>query len=278
MAYSFEFFPPKTAQGAERLRAERAALAALEPAFFSVTFGAGGSTRDGTLETVREIQREGRVPAAPHISCIGADEQSLRALLDAYHDLGIRRLVTLRGDANAEAPLGARFRHASDLVAFIRETTGDRFHIEVAGYPEFHPESGGAKADLEALARKVAAGADSVITQYFFNADAYFRYRDSLAARGIDVPVVPGVMPITNFVQLARFSDKCGAEIPRWIRWRLADFGDDLDSLRAFGFEVTLELCRRLLDGGAPGLHLYALNRSQPAIDLWQALGLAPAR
>ncbi len=274
--FSFEFFPPRSPEAAARLRAARDALAALRPAYISVTFGAGGSTRELTYETVREIQAAG-IPAAPHISCIGASRDDLRAQLDGYRALGIRRLVALRGDLpSGMGGTGGEFRHADELVAFIRETTGDHFHIEVAAYPEFHPQAAGAGEDLRHFAHKVAAGADSALTQYFYNADAYFAFVEDCRRLGVDVPIVPGIMPITNYKQLARFSDACGAEIPRWIRWRLEDFGDDLDALRAFGLDVTTELCRRLLEGGAPGLHFYTMNRAEPTVEIYRRLGLAP--
>ena len=274
-SFSFEFFPPRSEDAAARFAQARRALLLLQPDYVSVTFGAGGSTRDLTLDTVTTLAREGDVPVAPHISCIGATATSLRELLDAYRSLGIRRLVALRGDLPSgmgDAP--GEFRYASDLVAFIRRETGDWFHLEVAAYPEVHPQARSARADLDAFVRKVRAGADGAITQYFFNADAYFRFRDAAAAAGVMVPIIPGVMPITNYTQLARFSAACGAEIPRWLARRLEDFGDDRDGLRAFGTDVTLALCRRLLDGGAPGLHFYTLNRAEPTASLWQALSL----
>jgi methylenetetrahydrofolate reductase (NADPH) len=274
-SFSFEFFPPRSDDAAARFAEARQALLRLRPDYVSVTFGAGGSTRDLTLDTVAALQQGGDVPVAPHISCIGATAASLRELLDTYRALGIRRLVALRGDLPSgmgDAP--GEFRYASDLVAFIRRETGDWFHLEVAAYPEVHPQARGARADLDAFVRKVRAGADGAITQYFFNADAYFRFRDAATAAGVAVPIIPGVMPITNYTQLARFSAACGAEIPRWLARRLEDFGDDLDGLRAFGFDVTLTLCRRLIDGGAPGLHFYTLNRAEPTAALWQALGL----
>lgn len=274
--FSFEFFPPRTAEAAAQLRATREALAALKPAFVSVTFGAGGSTRDLTFETVRELQQAG-LPTAPHISCIGTTRAEIRALLERYRQLGIRRLVALRGDLpSGMGDTAGDFRYANELVAFIREATGDHFHIEVAAYPEFHPQARGARADLANFRRKVAAGADSALTQYFYNPDAYFAFVADCRELGVEVPIVPGIMPITNFKQLARFSDACGAEIPRWIRWRLEDYGGDLASLRAFGLDVTTELCRRLLEGGAPGLHFYTLNRAAPTLEIYRRLGLAP--
>ena len=276
-SFSFEYFPPRTPEAQARLSEARAALRALGPHYVSVTFGAGGSTREHTFETVAQIHAEDRVPVAPHLSCIGATRAEVDALLDRYRALGIRRLVALRGDA--PSGMGAQaegdFRYAADLVAHIRARCGDAFHLEVAAYPETHPQAAGAAADREAFRRKVAAGADGAITQYFYNADAYFHFRDWAAGAGIHIPIVPGVMPITNHAQLARFSDACGAEIPRWIRRQLEDFGDDLASLRDFGHEVVLGLCERLLQGGAPGLHFYTLNRAGPATALWRALGLS---
>ena len=268
---SFEFFPPNTPVGLEKLVAVRAELAAEHPEFFSVTYGAGGSTQSRTLSAVRQIAEEGHV-VAPHLSSIGADRRTIQELLDLYKSLGIRRLVALRGDLPSGLVDHGDLPYASDLVRFIRETTGDWFHIEVAAYPEVHPQARSAQADLDAFVMKMAEGADSAITQYFFNADAYFRFRDAVAARGITAPVVAGVMPITNFVQLARFSDNCGAEIPRWIRMRLAGYGDDLESIRAFGLEVVTDLCRRLIDGGAPGLHFYTLNQVNPSRAIVQQL------
>ncbi|MDO5087456.1 MAG: methylenetetrahydrofolate reductase [NAD(P)H] [Comamonadaceae bacterium] len=272
VSLSLEFFPPKTPEGAQKLRATRQQLYALKPEFCSVTFGAGGSTQDGTLAAVREILAEG-VPAAPHLSCIGQTRESIRQRLADYRAAGVRRIVALRGDLPSGYGGGGEFRYASDLVAFIRAETGGHFHLEVAAYPEMHPQARSPAADLDAFAAKVAAGADSAITQYFFNADAYFRFRDELAARGLHVPVVPGIMPITNSTQLLRFSDACGAEVPRWVRLRLESLGDDTDSIRAFGLDVVSALCQRLLQGGAPGLHLYTMNQSAAALALAQRLG-----
>jgi len=274
-SFSFEFFPPRTAEGAEKLRAVREALGALGPEFFSVTFGAGGSTQQGTLETVLAIQAAGH-DAAPHISCIGTGRDTIRGLLETYRGHGIRRLVALRGDIPSGAGVGGpgEFRHANELVAFIRETFGDHFHIEVAAYPEFHPQAPSARADLANFKRKVEAGADSALTQYFYNPDAYFRFVDDCEKLGVDLPIVPGIMPITNYVQLARFSDACGAEIPRWIRKRLEGFGDDREAIAAFGLDVVTDLCRRLLEGGAPGLHFYTMNRVEPTRTIWKNLGL----
>jgi len=274
--FSFEFFPPKTPEGADKLRAVRARLAAVKPAFFSVTFGAGGSTREGTWNTVTEIADAG-VAVAPHISCIGTTRAEVASLIGEYRARGIRRLVALRGDMPSGAGAGGGdFRYASELVAFIRAETGDWFHIEVAAYPEFHPQARSAEEDLRNFARKVAAGADSAITQYFYNPDAYVRFVDEARKLGVAVPIVPGIMPITNFAQLARFSDACGAEIPRWIRLRLQGFGDDRESIRAFGLDVVTDLCEQLLAQGAPGLHFYTMNQAEPTLALWSRLGLAP--
>lgn len=258
---SLEFFPTKTPEGAVKLRAARKELYALEPEFCSVTFGAGGSTQDGTLQAVTEIMAEG-CAAAPHLSCIGQTRDSIRERLAAYGAAGVKRIVALRGDMPSGYGLGGEFRYASDLVAFVRQETGRRFHIEVAAYPEVHPQSKTPLADLDAFVAKVQAGADSGITQYFFNPDAYFRYMDDLAARGVTVPVVPGIMPITSSTQLMRFSDACGAEIPRWIRMRLQAFGDDTASIKAFGLDVVTSLCEQLRAGGAPGLHFYTMNQA----------------
>lgn len=259
--FSFEFFPPKTTEGIEKLREARAQLAQYSPEFFSVTFGAGGSTRDRTMDTVLEIQREG-YNAAPHISCISSSKAEIRQLLKEYQKHGIDRLVTLRGDVPSGEVSAGDFKYAVELVEFIRAETGDHFHIEVAAYPEFHPEAKTPAADLLNLKRKVDAGANSAITQYFYNADAYYRFIDQCANANINVPIVPGVMPIYNITQLARFSSVCGAEIPRWLKMRLEEFGDDLASLRAFGLDVVSELCDGLLQSGVPSLHFYTLNQS----------------
>lgn len=276
-ALSFEFFPPRTAEGVEKLRVVRRELSTFQPEFFSVTFGAGGSTREGTLATVTEMHRE-NVAAAPHLSCMGASRDEMRDALLHYRDLGIKRLVTLRGDlpSGSGASGTGDFRYARDLVEFVRAETGDWFHIEVAAYPEMHPQAKSPADDLANLAAKFEAGADSAITQYFYNADAYFRMVDAARALGVDAAIVPGVMPITNFIQLARFSDGCGAEIPRWIRLKLASFGDDSASIRAFGLEVVSALCERLLEGGAPGLHFYTLNQASASIAVCKRLGLKP--
>jgi methylenetetrahydrofolate reductase (NADPH) len=271
--YSIEFFPPKTPEGMDKLRAARAQLAeAIRPEFFSVTFGAGGSTRERTLETVLEIQQQG-VEAAPHLSCIGSTRADIRAILETYKQHGIRRIVALRGDLPSGMAEAGELRYASELVEFIRSETGDAFHLEVAAYPEIHPQAKSAQDDLKNFAHKVKAGANSAITQYFFNADAYFRFVDEVRALGVDVPIVPGIMPIGNFSQLARFSDACGADIPRWIRKRMEGYGDDSASIRAFGLEVVTAMCERLLAGGAPGLHFYTLNQAGLTLEIWKRLG-----
>jgi methylenetetrahydrofolate reductase (NADPH) len=271
---SFEFFPPKTAEGVAKLRETRKQLAQLQPKFFSVTFGAGGSTRDRTMDTVLEIQKEGN-EAAPHISCISSSRQEIAELLQAYKAKNIRHLVALRGDLPSGEASAGDFRYANELVTFIREQTGDWFEIEVAAYPEFHPESSSAGADLKHFKAKVDAGADAAITQYFYNTDAYFRFVDQCQALGINIPIVPGIMPIYNYTQLVRFSSVCGADIPRWLRLRLQDFGDDLPSLRSFGMDVVTELSERLIAGGAPGLHFYTLNQAGIISTIMQRLSLA---
>lgn len=270
--FSIEFFPPKTPEGMDKLRAARTQLAqTIKPEFFSVTFGAGGSTRDRTLETVLEIQHEGH-EAAPHLSCVGSTRAEIRAILDTYRQRGIRRIVALRGDLPSGMAEPGELRYASELVAFIRQETGDAFHLEVAAYPEIHPQAKSAQDDLQHFAHKVKAGANSAITQYFFNADAYFRFVDEARALGVDVPIVPGIMPIGNFSQLARFSDACGADIPRWIRKRMEGYGDDAASIRAFGLDVVTVMCERLLAGGAPGLHFYTLNQAGLTLEIWKRL------
>ncbi len=272
--FSFEFFPPKSDEAAEKLRVVRAQLAQVEPAFFSVTFGAGGSTKEGTWNTVLEMHRAG-LPVAPHISCVGTTRGQVAQLLHGYRDAGVNRLVALRGDIPSGAAGGAGdFQYANELVAFIRAETGRWFHIEIAAYPEYHPQARSPAEDLANFVRKVSAGADSAITQYFYNAEAYFRFVAEAGRAGCTVPVVPGIMPITNFAQLARFSDACGAEIPRWIRLKLASFGDDRASIRAFGLDVVADLCASLLAAGAPGLHFYTMNQAEPTLELWRRLGL----
>ncbi len=268
---SFEFFPPKTPEGAEKLRLVRQQLYTLQPEFCSVTYGAGGSTQEGTFATVGEIIAEG-VAAASHFSCIGATKASVRAQLATLKAMGVQRLVALRGDLPSGYGAGGEFHYASDLVAFIREETGDDFHIEVAAYPEVHPQAKSPQADLQAFATKVKAGADSAITQYFYNSDAYFRFVDDAHKLGVDVPVVPGIMPITSSSQLLRFSDACGAEIPRWIRLRLQAYGDDIASIKAFGLEVVTDLCDQLISAGVPALHFYTMNQSVATTEILSGL------
>ena len=270
---SLEFFPPRTPEGVEKLRATRRQLAQLKPAFCSVTFGAGGSTREGTLATVLEF-RDAGLEAVPHLSCVGGSRESIGDVLRGYREHGIRHLVALRGDHPSGTIDAGDFRFASDLVAFIREETGDWFHIDVAAYPEYHPQARSPQDDLIAFKRKIDAGADSAITQYFYNADAYWHFVDACRAMGIDAPIVPGIMPIGSYSKLARFSDACGAEIPRWIRSRLAGYGDDAAAIRAFGLDVVTELCDSLLTRGAPGLHFYTLNQAALTTTIWQRLGL----
>jgi len=270
---SFEFFPPKTPEGAAKLRVARQALYALDPEFCSVTYGAGGSTHEGTFATVKEILEEGR-EAASHFSCIGATRDTVREQLAELRAMGIRRLVALRGDLPSGYGTGGEFQHASDLVAFIRVETGDDFHIEVACYPEMHPQARSPEHDLRAFAAKVRAGANGAITQYFYNADSYFRFVEEVRQAGLDIPVVPGVMPIVSSAQLLRFSDACGAEIPRWIRLRLQSYGDDGDSIRAFGLDVVTRLCEQLVQGGAPGLHFYTMNQAAATVEICRRLGM----
>lgn len=272
--YSFEFFPPKTEEGVARLRDTREQLARLNPRFFSVTFGAGGSTRERTFEAVSEIQLESGIMAAPHLSCVGSTKDSIREILESYRNGDIRHIVALRGDLPSGMGLPGEFRYANELVDFIRSETGKHFHIEVAAYPEFHPQASNATVDLENFKRKVQAGADSAITQYFYNPDAYYNFIERCEQMDVTIPVVPGIMPITNYTQLARFSDMCGAEIPRWIRKRLEAYGDDLQSIRAFGEQVVTELCQNLLQAGAPGLHFYTMNQAEPTTSIFKNLGL----
>lgn len=270
---SFEFFPPKTPEGAAKLRTARQQLYPLKPEFCSVTFGAGGSTQEGTFATVAEILAEG-VSAASHFSCVGATRDTVRQQLVTLRDMGVQRLVALRGDLPSGYGLGGEFQYASDLVAFVRAEFGDAFYIEVAAYPEFHPQARSPQDDLQAFATKVKAGANSAITQYFYNTDAYFRFVDDAYKLGVDIPVVPGIMPITSSTQLLRFSDACGAEIPRWIRLRLQAYGDDIASIRAFGLEVVTDLCDQLRTAGVPGLHFYTMNQSGPTLEIVKNLGL----
>lgn len=274
---SCEFFPPRTEQGEANFNKARRELRVLNPLFYSVTFGAGGSTQDKTVDTVAAIQKEGGVEAVPHISCITASRESIAQMLDTYRNMGVKRLVALRGDRPSGLGTGGgEFDYAADLVRFIRETSGDYFYIEVAAYPEVHPQAENASADLRHFGEKVKAGANAAITQYFFNADSYFQFIDNCQKSGLDIPIVPGIMPITNYTQLARFSDMCGAEIPRWLRLRLQGFHDDKASLRAFGCEVVTALCHRLLESGAPGLHFYTLNQSAAVLDIAKNLGILP--
>lgn len=272
ISISFEFFPPKTEIGDAKLRATHAELAKLNPEFFSVTFGAGGSTQEKTYETVKDLIESGSA-AAPHLSCIGQTRDSVRELLASYQDIGVKRIVALRGDLPSGMVDPGDFRHANELVEFIRAETGDAFFLEVAAYPEFHPQARSAEADLKAFQRKVQAGANSAITQYFYNPDAFRRFMDDCDQMGIEIPVVPGIMPITNHTQLARFSDACGAEIPRWIRKRLEGFGDDKESIKAFGADVVSRLCQDLLADGAPGLHFYTMNQTEATLAIWNNLG-----
>ncbi len=270
---SLEFFPPKTPEGVEKLRVVRQQLYALQPEFCSVTFGAGGSTQEGTFNTVRDILAEG-VSAASHFSCIGATRDTVREQLATLKAMGVKRLVALRGDLPSGYGAGGEFQYASDLVTFIRAETGRDFQIEVAAYPEVHPQAKSPASDLQAFATKVRAGADSAITQYFYNPDAYFRFVDECIALGLDVPIVPGIMPISSSTQLMRFSDACGAEIPRWIRLRLQSYGDDLASIKAFGLDVVTSLCEQLRAGGAPSIHFYTMNQSAATLALCERLGL----
>lgn len=271
--FSFEFFPPQTAEGVTKLAATRQQLALLKPEFFSVTFGAGGSTQTRTLEAVQQIKAEGH-NAAPHLSCVGSTRANILALLNTYRDMGITRIVALRGDLPSGMGSIGEFQYANDLVSFIRDQSGDHFHIEVAAYPEFHPQAKSPRDDLLNFKRKIDAGANSAITQYFYNVDSYFYFMDACAKLGITIPIVPGIMPITKFAQLARFSDACGAEIPRWLRRTMEGYGDDTESVQSFGLDVVCSLCERLLSGGAPGLHFYTLNQAAPSKAIWHRLGL----
>lgn len=272
--FSFEFFPPKTDKGRIKLLNVSEKLGQLDPAYFSVTFGAGGSTQKGTLDTVLELKKKG-FSSAPHLSCVGSTQENIREILSSYKDNGIDRIVALRGDIPSGTLDVGEFRYANELVEFIRQETGDHFHIEVAAYPEVHPQAENAQKDLLNFKRKVDAGANSAITQYFFNLDAYLRFVEDCDALDINVPIVPGIMPITNYSQLARFSDMCGAEIPRWIRRRLEGFADDSDSIKAFGLDVVTELCHNLLEYGCPGLHFYSMNQAEPSLAIWNNLGLS---
>ena len=269
--FSFEFYPPKTDEGAASLQVVQSKLAKLKPDFFSVTFGAGGSTRDLTFTTVVDIQAKG-VSAAPHLSCVASTKANIRAILKDYQDHGITKIVALRGDLPSGMMSAGEFRYANELVAFIRQETGAHFQIHVAGYPEVHPQAVSGVEDFKNFKRKVEAGADAVITQYFYNAEAYFYFVDACAKNGITIPIVPGIMPITQYAQLFRFSEMCGADIPRWLRKRLESFGDDREAIQAFGLEVVSDLCQRLLDGGAPGLHFYTMNQAAPTLAILENL------
>lgn len=272
--FSCEFFPPNTDEGMRKLFAAREELMRMRPAFFSVTYGAGGSTRERTFEAIQAIQAHSGVDAAPHLTCVASTRSGIREILDHYRAQGIHRIVALRGDLPSGMREFGEFRYANELVAFIRAETGDYFHLEVAAYPEFHPQALSPERDLRHFKHKVEAGADSAITQYFYNSDSYFRFVDDCRRLGLDLPIVPGIMPITNYTQLARFSDMCGAEIPRWIRKRLEGFGDDRDAIRAFGLDVVTDLCQRLLAGGAPGLHFYTMNQAATTLAICERLGL----
>ncbi|WP_407293133.1 methylenetetrahydrofolate reductase [NAD(P)H] [Stutzerimonas zhaodongensis] len=275
-SFSFEFFPTKTEAGHEKLLATARRLAEYKPDFFSCTYGAGGSTRDRTLNTVLQLDGEVKVPTAPHLSCVGDSKQELRELLNLYKDAGIKRIVALRGDLPSGMGMASgELRYANELVEFIRTETGDHFHIEIAAYPEMHPQARSFEDDLANFVRKAKAGADSAITQYFFNADCYFYFVERVRKLGVQTPIVPGIMPITNYSKLARFSDACGAEIPRWVRKQLEAYSDDMDSIQAFGTQVITEMCEKLLAGGAPGLHFYTLNQAEPSLAIWDNLKLA---
>ncbi|MBT6524323.1 MAG: methylenetetrahydrofolate reductase [NAD(P)H] [Methylococcales bacterium] len=269
--FSCEFFPPKTEAGAANLVTVQAQLERINPDFFSVTFGAGGSTRDKTMEAVVAIQRSGR-QAAPHLSCVASTKGSIRKVLRSYQEQGIAKIVALRGDMPSGVLSAGEFRYANELVEFIRAETGDHFEIHVAAYPEVHPQARNGQDDLINFKRKVDAGANTAITQYFYTAEAYFSFVDDCEKQGIDLPIIPGIMPINNYTQLSRFSEMCGAEIPRWLRKRLETFGDDRASIQALGIEVVSELCQRLLDHGAPGLHFYTMNQSAPTLRIFDNL------
>ncbi len=273
-AFSFEFFPPRSSQGVENLRHTREQLAKLKPRFFSVTFGAGGSTQARTLESVVDIQQASGIDAAPHLSCIGSTRETIKEILTTYTKNGVKHIVALRGDLPSGIGEPGEFKYANELVEFIREETGDHFHIEVAAYPEFHPQAENANTDLENFKRKIDAGANSAITQYFYNPDSYYRFVESCEQRNLNIAIVPGIMPINNYTQLARFSDSCGAEIPRWLRKRLEAYGDDLESIQALGRDVVTQLCESLLAQGAPGLHFYTMNKAEPSLTILKNLGL----
>ena len=270
---SIEFFPPQTQEGVEKLRGVREKLASLKPDFLSVTYGAGGSTRERTFSVIKEIAAEG-FNAAPHLSCVGSTRDSIREILNDYKSAGIRRIVALRGDLPSGMNQSGEFRYANELIEFIRAETGDHFHLAVAAYPEWHPQARSPNDDLAAFARKAKAGANSAITQYFYNADAYFHFVDEVRALGVDIPIIPGIMPIVGFSKLARFSDACGAELPRWMRRKFESMGDDVDSIRSFGLDIVTDLCDRLISGGAPGLHFYSMNMSGLTLEICKRLGL----
>jgi methylenetetrahydrofolate reductase (NADPH) len=269
---SFEFYPPQSAEGVERLAATRQRLAAFKPEYFSVTFGAGGSTQDRTMETIRQIHAEGH-NATPHLSCVGSTRDNIRAQLFTYKDMGIKHIVALRGDLPSGMHSIGEFQYANELVSFIRSQTGDHFHIDVAAYPEFHPQAKSARDDMLNFKRKMNAGADSAITQYFYNPDAYFRFVEETRKLGVTAPIVPGIMPVVRFSQLARFSDNCGAEIPRWIRKTMEGYGDDQESVQKFGLDVVTRLCEKLIAGGAPGMHFYTLNQATASLEILKRLG-----
>ncbi len=274
-SYSFEFFPSKTAAGVESLAKVSDELSTLNPNFFSVTYGAGGTTQDATIDTVISTQERTGIPTAPHLSCIGSEREQIRDLLMLYKEKGINRIVALRGDLPSGMRDIGEFNFANDLVEFIRKETGDHFHIEVAAYPEKHPQSKNYDLDIENFASKVKAGANRAITQYFFNADAYFHFVDKLQKMQIDIPVLPGIMPITNFTQMARFSDAIGAEVPRWLRKQFESYGDDQESIKQLGNEFITKMCQQLMDNGAPGLHFYSMNKIEPSKTIWNNLGLS---
>ena len=271
---SIEFFPPQTQEGVEKLRGVREKLASLKPDFLSVTYGAGGSTRERTFSVIKEIAAEG-FNAAPHLSCVGSTRESIREILNDYKSAGIRRIVALRGDLPSGMNQSGEFRYANELIEFIRAETGDHFHLAVAAYPEWHPQARSPNDDLAAFARKAKAGANSAITQYFYNADAYFHFVDEVRALGVDIPIIPGIMPIVGFSKLARFSDACGAELPRWMRRKFESMGDDVDSIRSFGLDIVTDLCDRLISGGAPGLHFYSMNLSTLTLEIYKRLNIA---
>ena len=271
---SIEFFPPQTQEGVEKLRGVREKLASLKPDFLSVTYGAGGSTRERTFSVIKEIAAEG-FNAAPHLSCVGSTRESIREILNDYKSAGIRRIVALRGDLPSGMNQSGEFRYANELIEVIRAETGDHFHLAVAAYPEWHPQARSPNDDLAAFARKAKAGANSAITQYFYNADAYFHFVDEVRALGVDIPIIPGIMPIVGFSKLARFSDACGAELPRWMRRKFEGMGDDVDSIRSFGLDIVTDLCDRLISGGAPGLHFYSMNLSKLTLEIYKRLNIA---